>query len=329
MEKNALRHFKICLPALGLFCLVALTAPASAQTVKPNTAAGLDNLQVEYTDRPLGIDVTLPRFGWQMKAPAGARGYNQLAYQIAVTDGEGKSVWNTGKINSSISSGIEYAGKKLKAATRYTWKLTVWDQTGKALTNTSWFETGLMDTGLSAWDGSNWIGGGDNDLVLNAHYLPIFNLSYKLAIAPGSTRAAVILSANDARLMNSNLNIFQVANKKDESYFKVELDITAVNSAGTGTAKINVYRSGYTDNDTAGRAIKTFEVKPGIINDGNTRNIKFLSMTSLVPSRSRLMTTTLFLLITIKAQPRYRAHSRHAGRNARLSPLIRLAKGMM
>jgi alpha-L-rhamnosidase len=269
MEKTALRRFKICLPALGLFCLVSLAAPASAQIVKPNTAAGLDNLQVEYTDRPLGIDVTTPRFGWQMKAPSGARGYSQLAYQIDITDVAGKPVWNTGKINSSTASGIEYVGKKLKAATRYTWKLNVWDQTGKTLTNTSWFETGLMNTGLSAWDGADWIGGNDNDLVLKSHYLPIFNLSYKLAIAPGSTRAAVILSANDARLMNSNRNIFQVANKKDESYFKVELDIAAVNNAGTGTAKINVYRSGYTGNDIADRAIKTFEIKPGVINEGN------------------------------------------------------------
>jgi alpha-L-rhamnosidase len=35
-----------------------------------------------------------------------------------------------------------------------------------------------------------WIGGDDNDLVLYAKYLPVFNVNYKLAIAPGSSRAA-------------------------------------------------------------------------------------------------------------------------------------------
>jgi alpha-L-rhamnosidase len=272
MKKSCLFAFKsiTLVFALVFFIYPVNKAAAFTMPLKANPAAGVDNLQVEYTDKPIGIDVETPRFSWQMKAPAGARGYVQLSYQLEVKDGA-KPVWNSGKINSSKSSGIEYAGKKLKAATRYTWKVTVWDQTGAMLTNTSWFETGLMDPNpkLSAWDGATWIGGGNNDLVLYSKYLPVFNMNYKLAIAPGSTRASIIMGANDARLMDKNKNIFQVENKKDESYFKIELDISKVGSAGTGNAKINIYRSGYTGNDTATRVLKSFDIKTNIINEGN------------------------------------------------------------
>jgi alpha-L-rhamnosidase len=239
-------------------------------SAKAQSGAGIVNLQTEYTDRPLGIDVTAPRFSWQMKAPAGARGYEQEKFQITVKDAAGKTVWNTGKVTSGKSLGVTYSGSALRAATRYSWMVTVWDQTGAMESNTSWFETGLMNSGqdLSAWNGATWIGGGNNDLVLYSHYLPIFNLDYDLAIAPGSARASLVLGANDARLMDRNKNIFQVENKKNESYFKVELDISAVNS-GNGSAKIKVYRAGYTTTDTATKVIRAFEVKPEFINPEN------------------------------------------------------------
>jgi alpha-L-rhamnosidase len=73
MKKTALPRLKCTLLALSLFCTIA----ATAQTTKPG--AGVDNLQVEYTDKPMGIDVSVPRFSWQMKAPAGAKGYVQLS----------------------------------------------------------------------------------------------------------------------------------------------------------------------------------------------------------------------------------------------------------
>ncbi|WP_431198880.1 hypothetical protein ACQ86K_23070 [Mucilaginibacter sp. P19] len=116
------------------------------------------NLQVEYTDHPIGIDVKLPRFSWQMLAPEGSRGYNQVAYQIIVKDAQGKVVWNSTRIKSGTALAVVYAGSPLKAATRYSWTVTVWDQAGGVSSSGSWFETGLMDTGMSAWDGAQWIG---------------------------------------------------------------------------------------------------------------------------------------------------------------------------
>ncbi|MDB5131494.1 MAG: Bacterial alpha-L-rhamnosidase [Mucilaginibacter sp.] len=245
-----------------------------AQTKQLNkvSAAALENLQVEYTKTPIGIDVKAPRFSWQMISPAGKRNYAQKTYQIEVRGPNGKLVWNTNRISGNNSVGIEYTGAPLAPATRYTWKVTVGDQAGAITSHSSWFETGFMNPGLSAWDGANWIGGSDTDLVLYAQYFPVFNLNYDLAIAPGSNRASIVLAANDPRLLDKNKNIFAIENKRNESYFKVELDISGIGEGKDGKAKINIYRAGYTSRDTANKPVKTFLIKSDVINADNKNN---------------------------------------------------------
>ena len=104
--------------------------------------------------------------------------------------------------------------------------------------------------GLAAWGGAKWIGGGDDDLVLYAPYLAIFDVKYALTIAPGSTRASFVYGANDSRLMDTNKNIYQLAGRRDQSYIKLELDISAVDGTPDGKAKLHVYRAGYKDTET-------------------------------------------------------------------------------
>ena len=113
--------------------------------LQANAAAVVKNLRVEYRTTPLGIDVTQPRFSWQMATTAGERGYAQTAYQIEIKDPKGNVVWDTKRTDNSVSLGITYAGSPLKAATRYSWTVTVWNQAGAKITAGSWFETGLMD----------------------------------------------------------------------------------------------------------------------------------------------------------------------------------------
>ena len=202
MKKNC-NVFKFRILTFGFLLMSAFLHVEAATTIQ--------NLKVEYTTNPLGIDVKAPHFSWQMATSPGERDVNQTAYQVVVKDPSGNIVWDTKKVSNDKSLEIEYAGSALKAATRYSWTVTVWDQTGKTATSTSWFETGLMnpDPSLSAWEGAMWIGGGNDDLVLYSHYLAIFNLKYKLAIAPGSTRASFVYGANDPRLMDKYKNIYQ------------------------------------------------------------------------------------------------------------------------
>ncbi|MGD8898279.1 MAG: hypothetical protein PVJ73_19785, partial [Acidobacteriota bacterium] len=151
--------------ALLLPCLITIVWGAAEGADAPFAPA---RLQVEYSDTPLGIDVEAPRFSWQMRGPGDQRGHSQSAYRIVVTHPEDSVVWDSAKVASDVSLAIPYAGVRLDASTRYAWSLTVWDQNGDVASESSWFETGLMnpDPDLSAWDGATWIGGGDDDLVL-------------------------------------------------------------------------------------------------------------------------------------------------------------------
>ncbi len=238
----------------------------------------INNLTVEYTPTPLGIDVENPRFGWQMQAPESERGIYQTAYQIEVKDPSGSVVWNSDKVTTSNALAVVYEGSPLKASTRYNWSVKVWDQENGEHSANSWFETGLMNPSQSAWNGAQWIGGSNDDLVFFSAYQLIFKMKYNLHLAEGSTKAALIYGANDIRLTNKYKNIFQVENKRDESYIKLELDISAVDGSASGLAKLNVYRAGYTKEDDPKVPVKSFDIKSNVINSDNKyskHNIEF------------------------------------------------------
>ena len=224
-------------------------------------------LKVEYTEKPLGIDVEKPRFSWQMTSKE--RGESQSKYQIVVKDETGEEMWNSGVVTSDNSLNIEYLGKPLKATTRYNWTVNVWNHNNKILSGDSWFETGLMDSSIAAWDGAKWIGGGNEDLVLYSDYLPTFNINYTIQLDKNSasTKAGFIFGANDPRLMNKNLNIYNLENMKDSSYVEVEIDIT--NLEDGGDAFLNIYRVGYSPSDSKDRPMRSLPIPKSIINNQN------------------------------------------------------------
>lgn len=247
-----------------------------------DAGVAVTNLQVEYRRTPLGIDVEQPRFGWQMEATAGERDVAQSGYQILVRESggvipwdsgrtEGDIVWNSGRIDSAESVGVTYLGRALRPATRYVWTVTLWAKTGASLSASSWFETGLMapSAGSAAWSGAQWIGGGHDDLVLYAPYLVVFDVRFVLAILPGSTRASFVYGANDSRLMDKYKNIYQLASARDQSYIKLELDISAVDGSPDGKARLHVYRAGYAGADSPSQPFRTFDIETGLINAAN------------------------------------------------------------
>ncbi len=118
-------------------------------------------LRTEYAEFPLGIDV-LPRLSWTLTSPE--RGVRQRAYQVLVASSavelaqDRGEVWDTGKVSSDRSVHIVYEGQPLTSATRYHWKVRVWDEndTPSAWSEPAWWEMGLLEP--DAWVGS-WIGG--------------------------------------------------------------------------------------------------------------------------------------------------------------------------
>jgi len=260
------RRSKALPAALLVPCALVLGAPAAEAGASP---AALTRLQVEYSETPLGIDVEAPRFSWQMLAPQDERGWSQGAYQVVVTDPRGTAIWDTGKVESGSSVGVVYGGAALQASSRYDWTVTVWDQNGDTTSESSWFETGLMSPELSAWDGATWIGGGDDDLVLYSHYLPIFDLEFTVTIAEGSSRASFVLGANDLRLMDPNKNVYRLENGRDESYIEIEIDVSGVDGSEDGMAQLNVYRVGYTPEDSRDEPLRSFPILTSVIDAGN------------------------------------------------------------
>lgn len=233
----------------------------------------IDNLLTDYQDKPLGMDNAKPLFSWQMKAASNLRNQFQKAYQIEVYNESGEKVWDSKKIESPSSVAIAYAGTVLKPVTEYVWKVSVWNQDGKTATAQSWFETGLMnpDPKLTAWDNADWIGGGNNDLVFYPHYLTVFKLSYDVQLdrKSKSVKAGFVFGANDERLLDHNKNTKGIESKRNESYVKTELDISDLKSSGTGTAKLNVYRVGYSKDDAAEKPFKVFTIPLNFINQSN------------------------------------------------------------
>ena len=231
----------------------------------------IQGLTVEYQPTPIGIDVPRPRFAWRMESSGNERGAAQTAYRIEVRDPKGTVTWDTARVETSNSLGIGYQGMALKPATRYVWTVTVWNHHGAPLTGTSWFETGLMDPApdAPAWAGAKWIGGGDDDLVLYAPYLAIFDVRYAVTIGPGSSRASFVYGANDSRLMNRYRNVYQIESGRDASYIKFELDVSALDGTPGGTARLHVYRVGYAPADSASTPYRSFAIATSVIDPGN------------------------------------------------------------
>lgn len=120
-----------------------------------------NDLRVEFTKNPLGLDEPRPRFSW---IPVSSfRNSFQKAYRIIVgsLDNISKGVgdiWDSGIVESSDNV-VEYQGPPLKSFTRYYWRVRWWDNEGRdsGWSDIAWFETGIMDP--REWRGL-WIGGG-------------------------------------------------------------------------------------------------------------------------------------------------------------------------
>lgn len=262
--------------------LIALLILAFTPILLRGNTTRIVNLKTEYTETPLGIDVASPRFSWQMQTEERVRGIQQTAYQLVVSDEKGAIVWDSGKKASDLTLNIAYAGNALQPTTRYLWSVNVWDQRNKKHTATSWFETGLMDSPPTreAWSGAQWIGGGDEDMVFSAHYLPVFKIGFTVQLdkTTQSTKAALVYGANDMRLMDKYKNLFHLENKLNESYLLVEIDISPLER--NELALLNIYRVGYHSDDKQNIPIKSFQIPIEIVGNQNKYGKHTISFSS-------------------------------------------------
>lgn len=168
------------------FSLFAVTVCTSIFASEPE----MYDLSVEYMNEPLGLDAPAPRLSWKARSDDDSLyGLHQLAYRVYVASSpellaEDKGdLWDSGKIESSDSLNIAYAGKPLETSQRCFWKVRTWYETKDAkkfeiCSKISRWTMGIMkpEDWKAKWIGSNeefrpdysvgeaeWVWGGETD----------------------------------------------------------------------------------------------------------------------------------------------------------------------
>jgi alpha-L-rhamnosidase len=133
--------------------LLILLITTCARAATPDAPTGLLTNGIV---QPQAVDVAPPAFSWVMNDPD--RGEVQSAWQVVVSSGS-SVLWDSGKTSSAASSSVPYAGPALSPATRYTWKVKLWDKDDNEspFSSDASFDTGLSKTDWTAsfiWDGT-------------------------------------------------------------------------------------------------------------------------------------------------------------------------------
>ncbi|MCD6596189.1 MAG: glycoside hydrolase family 78 protein, partial [Bacteroidales bacterium] len=121
---------------------------------KKDSQININNLRCEYKVNPMGVDISEPRFSWELASIQW--GVKQTAYRIFVStdpnnlDVDLADIWDSGKIGTDNSIQIFYKGKSLESNQKYYWKIKVWDQDGMVHSS----EPAIWTTGL--FDETDW-----------------------------------------------------------------------------------------------------------------------------------------------------------------------------
>ncbi|MDR1497863.1 MAG: glycoside hydrolase family 78 protein [Puniceicoccales bacterium] len=136
----------------SLFASGGFAVPLSAAATD---GISVENLRLEYLESPLGIDIPAPRFSWVLTSTA--NGKSQTAYRIKVWEGD-REIWDSGRVATNATNQIPYAGRALKAHTKYFWRAIAWDEQNKpsAWSSAATFVTGPLTA--ADWVPAQWIG---------------------------------------------------------------------------------------------------------------------------------------------------------------------------
>lgn len=150
---------KTILILLPLLLALAASAAAAQRSLPSGPMTAVD-LRCEYLRAPLAVDSPRPRLSWRVEDAR--RGAVQKAYRILVAsrmdllDRDQGDRWDSGRVESSETLHIAYAGSPLNSRDRCYWKVRVWDGDSAP---SAWSAPAEWRTGLLAredWTG-DWI----------------------------------------------------------------------------------------------------------------------------------------------------------------------------
>ncbi len=234
------------------------------------------HLRTDMLENPIGIDNVSPTFSWRMESER--RGAAQSAYRIIVEcasdsfDTQNTVVWDSGKVEGSISAGISYEGIKLEPQKKYAWSVSVWDELGDKITSSgAFFETGLMNTGMGD---AKWITASEN-INRNVEWSGddyCYEIRYEMQVIDNS--GYFVFGAQDG--MYGPMILCRIENQDDATIWEVitrnanaalnvgedEMDITDIcDNSAEGSYQIDL-KIDYTSlvASVNGREIGTFEI---------------------------------------------------------------------
>lgn len=129
-------------------------------SLKAENQLVFSKLTVDYSQSPIDITDSHPRFSWIISSTA--RNQAQQAFQILVSSTASNlahdkgDLWDSGKIISDQTIQQAYQGLALKSFATYFWKVVIWDHSNKRYASkTAKFETAFLSD--EPWKAS-WIG---------------------------------------------------------------------------------------------------------------------------------------------------------------------------
>ncbi len=202
-----------------------------------HAAVIVSGLQCEYLTDPLGIDTITPRFTWKISDTANTRGQEQTGYQVLVASSpalldEGKGdIWDSGRINSTQSALVPFAGTQLTSGEDCYWKIRIFDKdkNPSAWSDSAHFSMGLLNP--NDWTGS-WIKHPTAPKEQHIWYRKSFSLKEKPSVAfiyvssMGYHELYVNGQKVDSRVLAPTLT------RLDKRVFYVTYDITSALRAG-------------------------------------------------------------------------------------------------
>ncbi len=138
--------------------IVAVVLASSFDGMKAFGALSPVDLRCALRVNPLGIGDANPRLSWQLQSSGQARGETQSAYQIqAGSTPESADLWDSGKVASSATVDVLYAGQPLTSGKQCYWRVRVYDGGNHV---SAWSAPAMWSMGLlspSDWT-AQWIG---------------------------------------------------------------------------------------------------------------------------------------------------------------------------
>ena len=201
-------------------------------------------LKTEYLTNPVGIDSKSPRLYWNCEG-----GIKQTAYQI-VAKVNRKTVWNSGKVESSAMTHIPYGGPELHSRQRVYWSVKLWDEKGGGgEISHSFFEMGLLNT--SDWK-AKWITG--NYKVRKSERYPVDCFRKNLSVTGEVKSARLYITAcglYEAKVDGRRIGDFVLAPGHTDYRKRVQyqtFDVTEMLTAGEHALTVQLadgwYRGG-------------------------------------------------------------------------------------